>query len=262
MSVTTSSTPSAAHARQNDSALASLEKRLLVWIAERLPALIGSDHLTLLGLVSMLAVGAAFAASARDPRVLYLVPALLALNWFGDSLDGTVARVRNQQRPRYGYYVDHVVDVVGSVALFSGLALSGGMQPFIAMALLVAYVAAMAEVFLATHVTHVFRLASFGFGPTELRIVLAVGARRARRAAHGAGARRRWRGAVRSGRRHRDGRHHARVCRLGGADVAGARPRGTDCAVTTRRCLALRGDRRRGLRRPDDGRRGVCSRPA
>ncbi len=176
MTVTTSSTPSAAHARQNDSALASLEKRVLVWIAERLPRLIGSDHLTLLGLVSMLAVGAAFAASARDPRVLYLVPFLLALNWFGDSLDGTVARVRDQQRPRYGYYVDHVVDVVGSVALFSGLALSGGMQPFIAMALLVAYVAAMAEVFLATHVTHVFRLASFGFGPTELRIVLAVGA--------------------------------------------------------------------------------------
>jgi archaetidylinositol phosphate synthase len=176
MPVTPSSTPSAAHARQNDSALASLEKRVLIWIAQRLPRLIGSDHLTLLGLVSMLAVGAAFAASARDPRVLYLVPFLLALNWFGDSLDGTVARVRDQQRPRYGYYVDHVVDVVGSVALFSGLALSGGMQPFIAMALLVAYVAAMAEVFLATHVTHVFRLASFGFGPTELRIVLSVGA--------------------------------------------------------------------------------------
>jgi archaetidylinositol phosphate synthase len=101
---------------------------------------------------------------------------LLAINWFGDSLDGTVARVRNRQRPRYGYYVDHVVDVVGAVALFGGLALSGGMQPLIAMALLVAYVAAMAEVFLATHVTHVFRLAAFGFGPTELRIVLAIGA--------------------------------------------------------------------------------------
>ena len=108
--------------------------------------------------------------------MLYLVPGLLALNWFGDSLDGTVARVRNRQRPRYGYYVDHVVDIVGAVALFGGLALSGGMQPLLAMALLVAYVAAMAEVFLATHVTHVFRLASFGFGPTELRLVLAVGA--------------------------------------------------------------------------------------
>ena len=176
MTAPTTTTPLATHARQNDSPLASLEKRVLIWIAQRLPRLIGSDHLTLLGLLSMVAVGVAFAASARDPRVLYLVPVLLALNWFGDSLDGTVARVRNQQRPRYGYYVDHVVDIVGSVALFSGLAVSGGMQPLIAMALLVAYVAAMAEVFLATHVTHVFRLASFGFGPTELRIVLAVGA--------------------------------------------------------------------------------------
>ncbi|WP_396625178.1 CDP-alcohol phosphatidyltransferase family protein [Luteitalea sp.] len=179
MSVTvtvTAAAPTADHARQNDSALASVEKRLLIWIARRLPRAIGPDHLTALGMLSMLGVGAAFAASSIEPRLLYLVPILLALNWFGDSLDGTVARVRDEQRPRYGYYVDHVVDIVGAVALFSGLALSGGMQPVIALALLVAYVAAMAEVFLATHVMRVFRLASFGFGPTELRIVLAVGA--------------------------------------------------------------------------------------
>lgn len=164
------------HARQNASVLASLEKRVLIWIAERLPRAVGSDHLTALGLLSMLGVGAAFAASARDPRVLYLVPVLLALNWFGDSLDGTVARVRNRQRPRYGYYIDHVVDIVGACALFGGLAMSGSMTPVVALLLLVAYVAVMAEVFLATHVTQVFRLASFGFGPTELRLVLSVGA--------------------------------------------------------------------------------------
>jgi archaetidylinositol phosphate synthase len=176
MTVRTASTPTAAHARQHDSVLAALEKRVLIWIARRLPPAIGPDHLTLLGLLAMLGVGGAFALSFREPRVLYLVPGLLALNWFGDSLDGTVARVRDQQRPRYGYYVDHIVDIVGAAALFSGMALSGSMQPVIALALLVAYVAAMAEVFLATHVTHVFRLASFGFGPTELRIVLAIGA--------------------------------------------------------------------------------------
>ena len=179
MSVTVTATttaPTAGHARQNDSALASIEKRVLVAIAGRLPRAIGPDHLTGLGLASMIGVGAAFAASSVEPRLLYLVPVLLALNWFGDSLDGTVARVRNEQRPRYGYYVDHVVDIIGAVALFSGLALSGSMQPVIALALLVAYLAAMAEVFLATHVTHVFRLASFGFGPTELRLVLAGGA--------------------------------------------------------------------------------------
>jgi archaetidylinositol phosphate synthase len=176
MPVTTVSAPAATHARRNDSPLASLEKRVLVWMAQRLPRRVGSDHLTLLGLTAMVGVGAAFAASSQEPRILYVVPPLLAVNWFGDSLDGTVARVRNRQRPRYGYYVDHVVDIVGAVALFAGLAFSGGMHPLIAMALLVAYVAAMAEVFLATHVTLVFRLASFGFGPTELRIVLAAGA--------------------------------------------------------------------------------------
>ena len=176
MSVTTVPAPAGTHARHNASPLAAFEKQVLVWIARRLPRAIGSDHLTLLGLLSMLGVGVAFAASSRDARVLYLVPLLLAMNWFGDSLDGTVARVRDQQRPRYGYYVDHVVDIVGAVALFSGLAQSGAMSPLLAMALLVAYIAAMAEVFLATHVTQVFRLASFGFGPTELRIVLAVGA--------------------------------------------------------------------------------------
>lgn len=176
MSTVTAPPPTAEHARQNHSPLAAVETRVLVWVARRLPRWLGPDHLTLLGLLAMAGVGVAFAASARAPRVLYLVPLLLALNWLGDSLDGTVARVRNQQRPRYGYYVDHVVDIVGAVALFIGLALSGGMQPLLAMALLVAYIAAMAEVFLATHVTHVFRLAAFGFGPTELRLVLAVGA--------------------------------------------------------------------------------------
>jgi archaetidylinositol phosphate synthase len=175
-STTPAAVTTASHTRHHGSVLAGLEKRLLVWIARRLPTWVSSDGLTALGLLSMLLVGVTFAASARDPRVLYLVPVLLLVNWFGDSLDGTVARVRNRQRPRYGYYVDHVVDIVGAVALFGGLALSGAMQPVIALLLLVAYIAAMAEVFLATHVTHVFRLASFGFGPTELRIVLAIGA--------------------------------------------------------------------------------------
>ena len=164
------------HARHNASLLAGLETRVLIWIAQRLPQSVGPDHLTALGLASMLGVGVTFALSSRALWLLYLVPVLLALNWFGDSLDGTVARVRNRQRPRYGYYVDHVVDIVGASALFGGLALSGAMRPAIALLLLVAYVAVMAEVFLATHVTRVFRLASFGFGPTELRVVLSVGA--------------------------------------------------------------------------------------
>jgi phosphatidylglycerophosphate synthase len=105
---------------------------------------------------------------------LVVVFALL-VNWFGDSLDGTLARVRHQQRPRYGFYVDHVLDIMGTFFLVGGLALSGYMSPLLALGLLAAYLMAAAEEFLATHVRHVFHLSFVGFGPTELRIILAVG---------------------------------------------------------------------------------------
>jgi phosphatidylglycerophosphate synthase len=105
-----------------------------------------------------------------------MVVAALALNWFGDSLDGTLARVRNRQRPRYGYYVDHVIDLVGTAALLGGMSLSGYMNPLIGIGVLAAFALVEAEVFLATHVQQVFRLATFRVGPTELRIILAIGA--------------------------------------------------------------------------------------
>ena len=104
---------------------------------------------------------------------------MLAINWFGDSLDGTVARVRNQQRPRYGFYVDHIIDVAGSAMLLTGMACSGLMSPLIALAVLVAYLLVSAESYLATHAAGVFRMSFLGFGPTELRIVIAIGAIRA-----------------------------------------------------------------------------------
>ena len=164
------------HVREHTSVLADAEKRLLIGIARRLPAGINSDHLTALGATGMVATGAAFAAAGWDRRTLYLVPVLLAINWFGDSLDGTVARVRGHQRPRYGYYLDHVVDLATTTALFAGLALSGLMQPMLAMLVLLGYVLLCAESFLATHTVGIFRLAFSGMGPTELRILLAVGA--------------------------------------------------------------------------------------
>jgi phosphatidylglycerophosphate synthase len=99
----------------------------------------------------------------------------LALNWLGDSLDGTLARYRNCQRPRYGYYVDHVIDLFGTTALLGGLALSGYISHLVALALLAAFAIVEAEVFLATHVHQVFRLSCFHFGPTELRIILSIG---------------------------------------------------------------------------------------
>lgn len=162
--------------RVQESVLTSLEKRTLRWLAVRLPARVNSDHLTLLALTAMLGAGLSYWLASRQPVVgLMLVIVCLALNWFGDSLDGTVARVRQQQRPRYGYYVDHVVDAFGALFLFGGLALSGFMTPWVAGVLLLAYFMLCLEVYLATHSLGRFQMSFFKMGPTELRILLAIG---------------------------------------------------------------------------------------
>jgi archaetidylinositol phosphate synthase len=166
----------ARHVREHKSILAGAEKRALLYLAGKLPRQVNSDHLTILGFAGILCAAAFFWLGGYDRRLLLGVPPALVVNWFGDSLDGTVARVRNCQRPRYGYYVDHVLDVVGIVFLLMGLSLSGFMSPVVAMGLLAAYLMVAAEVFLATSVHGVFRLSSMGFGPTELRIILSAGA--------------------------------------------------------------------------------------
>jgi len=163
------------HVREHGSILAGVEKRALVWMARRLPSWVNSDHLTVLGFAAMLLAGIAYWLASWNKLVLWLVVLGLVVNWFGDSLDGTLARVRNQQRPRYGFYVDHVLDIVGVFFLVGGLALSGYMNPFLALALLIAYLMAVAEEFLATHVRQVFHLSFLRIGPTELRIILATG---------------------------------------------------------------------------------------
>lgn len=168
-------TSTALHVREHRSLLAAGEKRLLLWLAARMPRCVSSDHLTVLGFAGILLSGLSYGAASLDRRALVLVVVGLAVNWFGDSLDGTLARYRNAQRPRYGYYTDHVLDLIGTVALVGGMALSGFMSPMIAFGLLVAYLAVTAEVYLSTHVQRVFRLSFMFFGPTELRILLAVG---------------------------------------------------------------------------------------
>jgi len=164
------------HIREHRSLTAAAEKRLLLWLAHCLPRWVTSDLLTLLALAAMGLAGAGFVLARYDRRALWVVVAALALNWFGDSLDGTLARVRHLERPRYGFYVDHVLDIVGITLLMAGLACSGFMSPVIALTVLVAYLLVAGEVFLATSVHHVFRMSFAGFGPTELRIVLAIGA--------------------------------------------------------------------------------------
>ncbi len=155
---------------------ATVERRCLLWLAGRLPAWVSSDQLTALAFLAMVAAGLSYWAAGSVHRLALLGAVLaLAVNWFGDSLDGTLARVRRQQRPRYGFYVDHVVDSFGAVFLLTGLALSGYMSPFVALGALAAYLLLSVEVYLATHCVSVFRLSYWRLGPTELRILLAIG---------------------------------------------------------------------------------------
>ena len=161
--------------RVQESWVAAAEKRALMWLATRIPEAIGPDHLTALGLMAQIGAGVCYALAARNRWALLGVIACLALNWLGDSLDGTLARVRQRLRPRYGFYVDHMVDSFGALALMGGLALSGYMHPAIAIGLLIAFLMLSIQSYLATHALGEFRLSFWRFGPTELRILLAIG---------------------------------------------------------------------------------------
>ena len=161
--------------RVHNALTAKLEKRILTWLALRMPAAIGPDHLTALGFAAQILAGGAYALSSRDARFLWLVNFFLALNWFGDSLDGTLARIRNRQRPRYGFYVDHIVDTFGAFALMVGLGCSGYVHWEIAAGMLVCFYALSIESYLATYTTGRFHLSHGLFGPTEIRILLAIG---------------------------------------------------------------------------------------
>ncbi len=161
--------------RVHGSFLAAAEKRALVWMAERMPAWVNSDRLTVLGFAAQIATGICYALAGHDRRLLLAAIACLALNWFGDSLDGTLARVRQRQRPRYGFYVDHMIDSIGAVAMMGGLALSGYMHPVIAIGLLTGFLLLSIQSYLATYTLGEFHLSLWHFGPTELRVLLAVG---------------------------------------------------------------------------------------
>ena len=161
--------------RVNRALTARMEKRALEWMAKHAPRWVSSDQLTVLGLSAQIGAGVCYALSRYDRRVLLLAIACLALNWLGDSLDGTLARVRRQERPRYGFYVDHIVDIVGAVALMCGLGWSGLLHPATAMAMLISFLVLSSESYLATYTLKRFELSQGFFGPTEIRILLAMG---------------------------------------------------------------------------------------
>jgi phosphatidylglycerophosphate synthase len=161
--------------RINQSLSAAVEKRALTCMAERAPRWVTSDGLTLLGFSAQVGAGLFYILSRYDRFALLGVVVCVVLNWFGDSMDGTLARVRNQQRPRYGFYVDHMVDILGATALMCGLGFSGFVHWQVALAMLIAFLLLSAESYLATYTLSSFQMSQGIFGPTEIRILLIVG---------------------------------------------------------------------------------------
>ncbi|MGH9523600.1 MAG: CDP-alcohol phosphatidyltransferase family protein [Terriglobales bacterium] len=175
MNSMTAATEFKSAARIQGSITAAKEKQLLIWMARRTPAWINADHLTLLGFAGQLLAGASLALARWDRRGLWLAIFFIAVNWLGDSLDGTLARVRNQQRPRYGFYVDHMVDTFGASSLMIGLAISGYAHWLVALAMLIAFLVLSIETYLATYCVDRFEMSHWLFGPTEVRILLIIG---------------------------------------------------------------------------------------
>lgn len=162
-------------AREQTSILAPLERAVLRGLARRMPGWVNSDHLSVLGLVGMLMAGACYAVSRQNPLMLHLVNFFIFLNWFGDSLDGTLARYRDRQRPRYGFYVDHIIDTFGALFLLFGIAVSGYMSERVAAAVLIVYFMLAINSYLAAYSIGVFKLSQWKLGPTELRLLLMIG---------------------------------------------------------------------------------------
>src|SRR3954451_6510831 len=158
--------------REKTFLLSPAEGRLLNWLAERMPARVMPDHMTILGVLAALGIGAAYWLSGRDPAWLWVASGLLVVHWLGDSLDGTLARVRHIERPKYGYYLDHLVDAGATIAIGAGLGLSPYLALSTALVVVIAYLALSINTYLETQVFGVFSLGYGRFGPTEARVGL------------------------------------------------------------------------------------------
>jgi phosphatidylglycerophosphate synthase len=152
--------------------LAEPERRMLRAMAARVPGWLNPNHFTALGVLGAVGCGAGYALSGRDPDWLWFASLMLVVNWFGDSLDGTLARVRKAERPRYGYYIDHVVDAFTTAVIGIGLGLSPYVRLDLALVLMLVYLTLSINVYLESAVFGVFKIAYARIGPTEARIVL------------------------------------------------------------------------------------------
>ena len=154
--------------------LAKAEGRALEWIARRLPRWILPDHMTALGVVAALGIAGAYLLSNGDKTWLWAASALLVVHWLGDSLDGTLARVRKIERPKYGYYLDHLVDALATAVIGLGLGLSPYMLLSVGLVIVIAYLVLSINTYLETYAFGVFTLGYGRLGPTEVRLALIV----------------------------------------------------------------------------------------
>ncbi|MGH2906585.1 MAG: CDP-alcohol phosphatidyltransferase family protein [Solirubrobacterales bacterium] len=158
--------------REANFLLARPERALLTWLAKRLPARVQPDHLTALALVAAVGIAVAYLLSNRDPAWLWAASALLAIHWFGDSLDGSLARYRKIERPRYGFYLDHLADAFATAMIGLGLGLSPYMLLSVGLVIVIGYLMLSINVYLETHVFNRFSLGYGKIGPTEARLAL------------------------------------------------------------------------------------------
>ncbi len=152
--------------------LAGPERTVLTAVARRVPGWLNSNHFTALGVIGAVACGTGYSLSTDDPAWLWFASLMLVVNWFGDSLDGTLARVRKAERPRYGYYIDHVVDAFATAAIGIGIGLSPYVRLDLALILVLAYLTLSINVYLESAVFGKFKIAYGRIGPTEARILL------------------------------------------------------------------------------------------
>ena len=160
--------------RIQTSILNGAEKKLLVWLAERQPKWVVSDLLTIVGMIGSVMIAVGFILSNGNVNWLWLSIAGFIVNWYGDSLDGTIARVRGTQRPIYGYYLDHSVDVFNEAFMFIGIGLSYLMRLDIALLVFILYLCMTLNVSINAHLKSEFKLTYGKLGPTEFRVIACI----------------------------------------------------------------------------------------
>lgn len=162
------------HTRVNKSLLSTIERTTLAWFSKRMPSWVTPDILTFFGFFGTILIGISYYLTNQNPAFLWLASLGLVINWFGDSLDGTLARFRKIERPRYGFFIDHVIDGLGEVIIMFGVGLSPYVDFRIAMVALVGYLLLGNLVYILTYVRNEFRISFAGLSPTEVRLILII----------------------------------------------------------------------------------------